>query len=174
MQYDFETWTNRFLGGSHKYKEMRLECPDLPPDTVPLSMADMEWQDAPAIIHGLKDYLDAYPMGYSSATPSYIEAVQGWMRQRHGLKVEADWIVPVPGVLPDLFATLQALTQPGDGIIYFSPVFGWFRNGTAMNGRTPVPCSIFQQDGSYSINFDRFERVGHGPEKQGPDLLQST
>lgn len=166
MKYDFETITDRSLGCSHKWKESRKECPDLPPDTVPFSMADMEWKNAPAIVDGVVDFLRAFPLGYSGIPSSYLSAVQGWMLKRHQWKIDTDWILPAPGVLPGLFAAIQEFTQPGNGILYFSPVFGWFCNGTVMNERIPVPCSLYREDGTYAINFEAFERAAENPQNK--------
>jgi len=166
LKYDFETITNRSLACSHKWNELRRECPELPPDTVPFSMADMEWKNAPAIVEGVADFLRSFPLGYSGIPDSYLQAVQGWMSKRHQWEIDTQWVVPVPGVLPGLFAALQEFTQPGNGILYFSPVFGWFCNGTAMNERKPVPCSLCREDGSYAIDFRAFEQAAANPKNK--------
>ena len=49
MKYDFETLIPRYGVGSGKWDEMREEIPDIPDDIVPLSVADMEFKNAPEI-----------------------------------------------------------------------------------------------------------------------------
>lgn len=159
MGFDFETIIDRSEGCSYKWMEMRKECPELLRGTVPFSMADMEWKNAPAIVEGVTDFLRRYPLGYSGTPDSYLRAVQKWMARRHRWEIDTQWVLPIPGVLPGLFAAIQEFTKPQDGIIYFSPVFSWFRSGAAMNERVPVPCSLFREDGTYAIDFDAFEKA---------------
>lgn len=159
MAYDFETVLDRSGGSSFKWDEIRQKYPNAPSSIPPLSMADMEFKNPPEMIEGLKKHLDAYPLGYAGPTDSYRRAVCGWMKRRHNWEVDPAWLVPMPGVLPGLFAAIQVLTKPGDGIIHFSPVFGWFRNGTVMNGRKPVPCSLMHDGGEFDIDFEALERL---------------
>lgn len=163
MQYDFESILDRSGGSSFKWDEMKQKYPDVPDGIAPLSMADMEFKNPPEIIAAIKDHLDRWPLGYAGASDSYKKAVCGWMQRRHGWEVSPDWLVPMPGVLPGLFAAIQTLTQPGDGIIHLSPVFGWFKGGTAMNGRRPVACSLLHGDGEFDIDFEALEALAAEP-----------
>ncbi len=163
MKYDFETLLDRSSVGSYKYVEMQENYPDIPGDTVPFSMADMEFKNPPEVVEGIKKYVDTYTLGYCTATDRFKKACCDWQQRRHGWHVEPEWLVSVPGVLSGLFAVMQELTKPGDGIIYFSPVFGWFKNGAVMNGRKPVPCSLFHGDREFDIDFESFEKLAADP-----------
>ena len=56
MKYDFETLVNRKGTGSSKWGWMYEALPNAGEDVVPLSVADMELKNPPAIIEGLKSY----------------------------------------------------------------------------------------------------------------------
>lgn len=163
MAYDFETLIDRSDCGAFKYVEMQENYPDLPRDTVPFSMADMEFKNAPCILEALHHYLDTYTLGYCWQTEGYLNAVCGWQKRRHGWEPKPEWILPTTGALPGIFGAIQEFTKPGEGVIFFSPVFGWFKGGAALNGRTPVPCPLNCADGSFTIDFDRLEELAADP-----------
>lgn len=98
MKYDFETLIPRYGVGSGKWDEMREEVPDLPDDIVPLSVADMEFKNAPEIVEGLKEYLDTSILGYTHATDAYYQAVTGWMERRHGFSPKKNGLSNMPAL----------------------------------------------------------------------------
>ena len=163
MKYDFESVVDRTDGAAFKYAEMNMLYPDLPKGTIPFSMADMEFPNPPEIMDSIRRLTDTYTLGYANTTDSYREACCSWQHRRRGWEVSPEWLVPVPGVLPGLFALMQEFTAPGDGIIYFSPVFGWFNGGAALNGRVGIPCSLVEKDRKYHIDFEEFERLAKEP-----------
>lgn len=163
MKYDFSTRHDRSKVGAYKYVEMQTNYPDIPADTVPFSMADMEFKNPPPVVEGIKNYVDRSTLGYCDATAEFRAACCDFQKRWHDWDIAPEWLLPIPGVLPGLFAVIQELTQPGDGIIYFSPVFGWFKNGAAMNERVPVPCSLLTEDRNFSINFEQFEKLAQNP-----------
>ena len=63
MKYDFETLVNRKGTGSSKWGWMYEALPEADENIVPLSVADMELKNPPAIIEGLKKYLDNIILG---------------------------------------------------------------------------------------------------------------
>lgn len=163
MRYDFETLTDRSSCGAYKYMEMHELYPDIPKTTVPFSMADMEFQNPPELRNALKEYIDSYTMGYCGATAGYLKAVSDWQKNRHGWEVKPEWIIPIPGALPGIFAVMQEFAEKGEGVIYFSPVFGWFKGGAELNQRKPVPCSLKENQGKLEIDYDQFEALAADP-----------
>lgn len=163
MHYDFETMTDRSQVGSEKWAAMYRVNPTVPAGIVPFSMADMEFKAADEIVQAMKAYADTYPLGYNCPTPGYLKAVHDWILRRHGWNIEKEWILPIPGVLVGLYAAIQELTEPGDGVIYCSPVFALFRSGIIGNHRVPVPTSLLEQEGGWQVDFDDLERKASDP-----------
>lgn len=93
MTYDFTTTVNRLSQGSAKWQQMVTLNPDLPPDTVPFSVADTDLRHPPELIDALKNQLDTLIMGYTQPTISYFEAVTNWFARRHQWQVEKEWLV---------------------------------------------------------------------------------
>ena len=63
MKYDFETVRKRYGMGSGKWDELQAAKPDAGEDTIPFSVADMEFVQAPEIVDGLKALLDKSVLG---------------------------------------------------------------------------------------------------------------
>ena len=117
MRYDFETLVDRSHCGSGKWDEMREKNPSVAPEVVPLSVADMEFKNAPEIQEGIKAYVDSHILGYTSPTEEYLQAVCGWMKEQHGWEIQPEWICGTHGVVTALFMLVSAFCQPGDGVI---------------------------------------------------------
>ena len=157
MKYDFETLLVRYGVGSDKWDSMRGEIPDLPDDIVPLSVADMEFKNAPEIMEGLKEYLDSSILGYTGATDAYYEAVMGFMARHHGFTPKKEWFVEYSGIVPALRQMVAAFTKPGDGVLIMTPVYYPFRMVADANGCQIVETELVETDGKYTIDFDDFE-----------------
>lgn len=159
MKYDFETWTDRTPQGSEKWLQMHELKPDVLPDVVPLSIADMEFELAPEIRDGLKGYLDTVVLGYTAPTDSYYAAIISWLERRRHLHVEKDWIVPVPGVVAGMGIAIHACTAPADGVIILTPVYPPFYSVVEIAGRTLIMCELKNTAGEYTIDFGALEKA---------------
>lgn len=157
MYYDFETLINRSELGSSKWLGMREKKPNVSKETVPFSVADMEFKNAPEIIEGLKEYLDETILGYTSPTEDYLDSVVNFMNRHHNWKVDKSWIVTAPGVVPALAHAIRGFTNPGDGVIIMTPVYYPFFACVTMNNRVIVENPLVDNNGHYEIDFDDLE-----------------
>ena len=163
MSYDFETLVPRRGQGSNKWNAMYEADPTVGDDIVPFSIADMEFANAPEIAAGVGEYLSRTVLGYASPTDSYLAAVCGWMGRRHGWRVEPEWIVDYPGVVPALFHLARLLAAPGEGIILMTPVYYPFYDAVRKGGRTICECPLVERGGRYEIDFEALERACANP-----------
>ena len=159
MKYDFETLIDRSHCGSGKWDGMREKKPSLSPSIVPLSVADMEFKNAPEIAQGLKAYMDQNILGYTSPTREYRETVCAWMETRHNWHIEPQWIVGTHGVVEALMFAVKAFCQPGDGVIIFTPVYYPFYMAIENHGCQVVRCPLVYEDNAYSIDFGLLEQL---------------
>lgn len=158
MKYDFETLVNRTGTGSEKWDMMKQEMPDISPDIVPFSIADMEFKPAPELIEGLKEYLDQAVLGYTGATEDYYKSVVRFMERRHGFSPEREWIVEIAGIVPALKQMVAAFTKPGDGVLIMRPVYHPFTAAVEENGRTLVVSELVVKGNTYEIDFEDLEQ----------------
>ena len=161
MKYDFDTIIDRdpTLRGTGKYLIMKDSKGNPPPKgTVPLSVADMEFRTAPCIIDALKAEADFGLWGYHFVTPSFRQACCQWMETRHGWHVEPDWLTPVEQVVPSLYISLYAFTEPGDGVIVQTPAYHHFIGATEHLGRVVLEnLMLVDERGYYTIDFEDLE-----------------
>ena len=157
--YDFNhLMTGERGASSAKWAQMKKINPNLPQDIIPLSVADMEFKNPPAITEGLQEFLSTAILGYSYANDEYKEMVQAWMQKRHGWEIESEWIVTSNGVVAALYDAVRAYTEPGDGVIIMVPVYYPFYSAIRTNGREVVRNPLIIEQGKYTIDFDDLER----------------
>jgi aminotransferase/cystathionine beta-lyase len=142
---------------------MREAKPDVGKETVPFSVADMEFKTPPEIVEGLKEYLDTTVLGYTLPTESYLEAVAGWMETRHSWKIDKEWIVTTAGVVPGFYNAIKCLSRPGEGIIVQTPVYYPFYSAIESSGRKIVRNPLKLDGTTYSIDFEDLETKASDP-----------
>lgn len=163
MKYDFTTLIDRHHVGSSKYELMMAQNPDLEDNIIPYSVADMEFKTPPEIVEALKKVLDEQILGYTRATPEYLEAVRNWMKKRHDWEIRDEWIVCTPGVVNALYAAVRAYTEVGDGVIIMPPVYHPFFSAVELSKRTLVTNPLLNKAGRYEIDFEDLEMKASDP-----------
>ena len=116
MKYDFDKQISRRGTGSYKWDSAESE------HVLPMWVADMDFRTAPAIVDALRRRVEHGIFGYTRVPDSYYEAVTGWFAQRHGWKIDREWIIYTSGVVPAVSAIIKALTVPGDKVLVQTPV----------------------------------------------------
>ena len=102
----------------------KWDAPFVKEGVVPMWVADMDFEVAPAITRRLVLAAGKGAFGYQFLSDHYYDAVIHFMKERHDYPVEKDWICYVPNVVLGLFAGLQAVTEKGDEVIIQTPVYG--------------------------------------------------
>ncbi len=166
MKYDFETAVDRKNTGSAKWELMKEWKPNVSEGIIPFSVADMELKNPPEITKGLQEYLDSAILGYTIPTESYYNAVCNWMKKRHNWDVRPEWIVNTPGVVAAFFAGIQALTEPGDGVIVMTPVYYPFYFAMERNERKIVKSSLINTGKTYKIDYKDLEEKAKDPKNK--------
>lgn len=164
MKYDFETLVSRKKVGAVKWDIMYAAKPDIPDGTVPFSIADMEFKNAPEIIDGLKAYLDSTVLGYTAPTDAYYNAVIDWQTKRHGYTPKKEHILTSPGVVPAFTNAVRALAAEGDSIVFMTPAYPPFWQAGTKNSVSVVECPLIDKGDTYKIDFDLFESIVSRPD----------
>ncbi len=164
MKYDFETLVSRKNTGAVKWDIMYSAKPDTADGTVPFSIADMEFKNAPEIIDGLKAYLDSSILGYTSPTDDYYNAVIDWQTKRHGYTPKKEHILTSPGVVPAFTNAVRALTSKGDSIVFMTPAYPPFWQAGTKNSANVVECPLIDKGDTYEIDFELFESIVSRPD----------
>lgn len=123
-------------------------------DVLPMWVADMDFRTPDFIVNAMKKRMEHEIFGYSLKPDSLYEAVIGWMQRRHGWKVEKDWILFTPGVVPAFNMCIQAYSKPGEKIILQSPVYYPFFWGVELNKRAMLNNQLVRKGDRYEMDLD--------------------
>ena len=128
-------------------------------------VADMDFRP-PACVQSVVEKMHEHGMyGYYGDEKSYLDAICWWMKTRHNWHVDPDWIVTTHGLLNGMAMCVDSFTQPGDGIILFTPVYHSFFRVLNASGRQITECPLALVSGRYELNFDAWEEQLTGSEK---------
>ena len=136
-----------------------------PADGIPMWIADMDFEPAPFLLDKVRDLADKGHFGYFTGVDSYRRAVAWWLSTRHGWEIDPDWVVVTAGLGNGIAMTLHALTEPGDEVIMFSPVYHEFRMKVKRAGRVPREFPLVRSETNYELDFDSYERMLSGCER---------
>jgi cystathionine beta-lyase len=123
-------------------------------DLLALWVADSDFPAPAAVVDALRWRADHPFYGYTFPPDSWYEAIQSWLRRRHGWEVECDWIIFSPGVVPALHLAVQTFTEPGTPVVFQPPVYGPFLQAITAAGRVPSPNPLVVTPTGYRIDFD--------------------
>lgn len=152
MKYNFDDSIDRYGTNSLKwdYSEMIAGEPNL----LPLWVADMDFRPPEEVLQAMQKVLDHGIMGYTLRPDSHLEANIEWLERRLGWKVEKDWFISTPGIVPAINLAVQAFSEPGDEIILQHPVYYPFSMAIENNNRVIKSNQLKLIDGRYRMDFE--------------------
>lgn len=118
--HDFDTVLSRQGTGSLKWDRYRDR------DVLPFWVADMDFAVAPPIRRALETRL-AHPLyGYTVAPDGLAEAILDHLDREYGWRVEPEWLVWLPGVVPGLAASCRAFCGSDEEVVVNPPIYHHF------------------------------------------------
>lgn len=155
MKYNFDEVIDRSQNRSSKYDERIKKFGT--EDVIPLWVADMDFRTAQPIIDACKAKAEEGIWGYTSRPASYFQAVQDWEVRRNQWKPDTELMSWSLGVVPAMASILRVFTQPGDRILFQTPVYSEFYDITEATGRTVVENQLVETADGWKIDFEDFE-----------------
>ena len=168
MKYDFDQIIPRRGSGCYKWDSVTscLTEGKAAEDVIPMWVADMDFQTAPAVVEALRQRVAHGVFGYTLVKASYYDAILSWFHRRHGWDIRREWIQYTSGVVPALSVIVKAFTSPGDRVILQTPVYNCFFSSVRNNG-CEVLSSKLQHccnlPNRYEMDFDDLERKARDP-----------
>ena len=149
--YNFDTCPNRRGTESVKW--------DLYPGTLPMWVADMDFEIAPEIRAALQKRLDHGVFGYELIPDDYFDAINRWFAERHGWEgIGRENIVPTTGVIAAYSAAIKAMTQPGDKVMVQTPCYNAFFPAIRNNRCEQIVSPLRYNGKAYIVDWDDFEQ----------------
>ena len=106
----------------------------------------------------MQELVDKENYGYFSGRNALRPCNGGW--KPADWKVEQDWMFTTHGLGHGIATTLLALTEPGDAVVTFTPVYHEFENKITKAGRTNTQLPLVKDAaGLYRMDFDAYEAL---------------
>ncbi len=125
----------------------------------------MDFRAAQPILDAVQREIDRGVIGYFTHPMPVMQSVANWYKSQHGWDVDPGCIRFTHGVIGGYGVALESFTEPGDGVIVFSPVYhAFFRQIEAM-GRVAVESPLVLKDGVYHMDLETLGQSLTGREK---------
>ncbi|MGP9788696.1 MalY/PatB family protein [Roseinatronobacter sp. NSM] len=136
------------------------------PDTgISMWVADMDFRPPACVQDALQQAVDHGVYGYFGDDDAYRAAICWWMANRHGWQVDPAHIFTTHGLVNAVGLCLHTWTQPGDGVVLFTPVYHAFARTIHAAGRKVVECPLALSDGRYEMDFAAADALMTGQER---------
>lgn len=152
--YDFDNINNRRNTNSLKWEVRENE--------LPMWVADMDFQTAPAVTEALNKRIQTGIFGYTVIPDTWKEAIQSWWCRMHNYFIEKEWIVFCTGVVPAITCAVKRLTNVGDHVLVQTPVYDIIFHSIENHGRHVKENKLKYDGKKYRIDFvDLEEKLAH-------------
>lgn len=155
MIYDFDKVYDRRKYFSSKWAVKEVFGRE---DIIPMWVADMDFPVAQPILDAIFERAEHPIFGYTMIPPGVYESIIERLDRKFGWKVEKEWIMITPGVMPAVNAGVIALTEPDDLVVLQSPVYPPFWGTIEGNERKTGVNRLKLIDNRYEIDFDDLEK----------------
>lgn len=150
---DFDQIIDRGETSSLKWERYRGR------DILPLWVADMDFRSPPAVVDALRQRVAHGIFGYTLAPKELYEAIIGHLAGDFGWRIEAEWIVWLPGVVTGLNASGRAVGEAGDDVLTLTPVYPPFLTAPGLSGRNTLAVPLADDGERWTLDMDRIENA---------------
>lgn len=128
-------------------------------DLLPFTISDMDFATAPCILEALQKRLQHGVLGYSRwHHDDFLSAIEHWYQQRFNSQIDRNMVVYGPSVIYMVAQLIRQWTQPGDGILTFTPAYDAFFKVVEGNQRQIVACPLDKDGNDWSLNVPLLEQ----------------
>ena len=123
-------------------------------DVIPMWVADMDFATPQPILDALHARIDQKVFGYAGPWPSLVDTVVHSLERDHGWRIDADWLVWLPGVVTGFNLACAIAGEPGDGVLTATPVYPPFLHAPANTGRMLQAVALVEDAGHWDWDWD--------------------
>ena len=163
MKYNFDRPIDRTREISIKWSPQLRRQMFGAGDVIPMGIADMDFETAPAVAQAIQRRAEHRTYGYAYPSPEYLQACVDWQKRRNGWDIRPDWILYTPGVNMALVCGIELYPQPGDRVIVQSPVYYPYYDYIRRTGREVAFNPLVEREGRYEMDFDGLEHLAKDP-----------
>ena len=156
MKYDFDKPTDRKNTNSLKW--------DVSDGELPMWVADMDFETAPAVKDAVMKVAERGIYGYSILPDEYFNSVSDFWASRYGYRPDASSMVFSTGVVAAISSMVRKLTTPAENVLIQPPVYNIFYNSILNNGRCVIANELVYENGEYRMDFADLEEKLSNPQ----------
>lgn len=151
FQSDFDAEINRHKTSSQKWDKYRDR------DILPMWVADTDFHSPPAVLDALQQRIEHGVFGYTLPPEELTEVILQRLQQRYRWKVEAEWLVWLPGLVCGLHLACRSTGEAGSEVVSPSPIYPPFMSAPRLSDRSLVRIPMRQSEQRWLIDFDALE-----------------
>lgn len=159
MAFNFDQWIDRHHSDSLKWRKYGDH------DILPLWVADTDFRSPPAVIEALQQRVEHGVFGYGAEPNTLIDVVIERMATRYNWRIEAEWLVLLPGVVAGLNLCVRAFTSPGEGTVAPTPIYPPFRLAAKWADRSQINLQMRLENARWTMDLAAAEMQLTGNEK---------
>ena len=157
-EFDFDTRHSRAGTGAIKWTRYG---PDESDAMLPFWVADMDFRLAPVIEAALSEHLAHGILGYSEPTEGLNQAFVEWLEQQYAWRVQVDWLVWLPGVVPGFNIACRLPEGSRQAIMMNTPLYYPCLDAPEKMGHRSIHVPLDQPRGQArgcaSMDFERMQ-----------------
>ena len=132
---------------------------------IPMWVADMDFRPPKCISESIKKMYDHGVYGYFGDDKDYLASIKWWMKTRHNWDIDLSWIFTTHGLVNGTSMAIQTYSDPGDGVVLFTPIYYVFFKQIKEGGREVLECPLVNNKGHYELDFEYYDSLMKGNEK---------
>lgn len=149
--FDFDSLPDRSGTGALKWERYSGRS------VLPMWVADMDFVSPPAVIDAIHTRVDHGVFGYTDPYPAVQDAVIEYMQGEHGLAIEREWLLWLPGLVPALNTAARAHCAPNEAVLTNTPVYPPFLSAPLYQGRVLQAVPLVTVDDQYTFDFEAMQ-----------------
>ena len=123
-------------------------------DVIALWVADTDFRAPDCVLEAMAARLRHGVLGYTAPPPELREAIAARMQRLYRWRIEPDWIVFLPGVVPGLHHAARVLVPPGGHVSVPTPVYQHIKRAPELAPRAFTEVPLVLERGRWVFDED--------------------
>jgi putative C-S lyase len=124
-------------------------------DVIPLWVADSDYRAPPCVLEALAARLRHGVLGYTVPPTELREAIVQRMQRLYRWRIEPDWIVFLPGVVPGLHLAARHLLAADEHALLPTPIYHHFKRAVELAPRAHTQVPLAMRAGRWVLDEER-------------------
>lgn len=159
MEYNFDHQIDRKLGKCRKWDKSILKNKfGLNEYAIPMDLADLDFECAPAIKQAMIERAALGDYGYTYTYDEYYDALMNWNKRRFHVDIKKEWIKLTFGTCGTLHYIVQCFCKSGEAVMINTPAYDPFAEAVKQGGCRLICNSLKLENMRYYLDFEMMEK----------------